>query len=310
VGGNIGVPVLDLLQGEEPQLFVLELSSFQLETTQSLNPVAATILNISADHMDRYPDLQAYAAAKAHIFNGSGALIVNADEPLVVELAAGWSGRRVVTFRLGVPSPQGFGVLNRDGEPWLANDGDALLPISALRIHGDHNVSNALAALALGQAAGLPMPAMLTALRAFRGLPHRTEWVAEHDGVIWFNDSKATNVGATLAALHGIRAKHVVLIAGGQAKGQDFGPLREALRRRVRTLILFGQDADLMQHELGDAVKICRVDTLSAAVTRAAEEARAGDAVLLSPACASFDMFKGYADRGTQFTDTVRRRFA
>ena len=270
--------------------------------------MAATVLNISPDHLDRYCDVDEYAAAKRRIFNGNGSVVINADDPRVLALTQTLGDRQRIMFGLGTPQDEDFGVRQHDGEAWLVRGEEALLPVAALRIHGEHNVSNALAALALGQAAGLPMAAMLDTLRQFRGLPHRTEWVAEHDGVIWLNDSKATNVGATLAALKGVQAQRVVLIAGGQAKGQDFRPLRDVLQHRVRALVLLGEDADLLEQQLGDACPVQRVDTLSAAVTRAADLAKPGDAVLLSPACASFDMFSGFAERGEQFMASVRRQ--
>jgi len=304
VGGNLGKPVLDLLEADEPECYVLELSSFQLETTSSLNAAAAAVLNISPDHLDRYGDVAEYVAAKQRIYHGDGVMVINADDPQVAAMAE--AGRKVVRFSLTAPAAGEFGVLPRSGHLWLVKGDDYLLSVAELRIKGMHNVANALAALALGEAIGLPMTAMLDTLRCFAGLPHRTQWVATHDGVEWYNDSKGTNVGATLAALKGMPGK-VVLIAGGQGKGQDFTPLRAAAADKARAVILLGQDAAIIEHALGDAVPVVQVTSMEEAVEQAARLARSGDAVLLSPACASFDMFKGYEHRGDAFSTAVRR---
>ena len=231
VGGNLGTPALDLLEPPGAGLFVLELSSFQLETVSSLNACAATVLNISADHMDRYAAIADYAAAKRRIYRGDGVMVLNADDPLTAAMAQ--PGRRTLYFTLQEPAADAFGVRMHEGALWLAHGAERLLPVSELRIKGSHNVANALAALALGSAAGLPMPAMLQTLRTFPGLPHRCQWVATIDGVAYYNDSKGTNVGAASAAIAGLsetlpETARLVLIAGGDGKGADFSALAVA----------------------------------------------------------------------------------
>ncbi|MGH8583879.1 MAG: UDP-N-acetylmuramoyl-L-alanine--D-glutamate ligase [Gammaproteobacteria bacterium] len=304
VGGNLGTPALALLADTEPDLYVLELSSFQLESTYSLRPRAAAVLNITPDHMDRYDSIQAYAAAKARVYHGCETWVVNRDDPWVVGMLA--RGVRVAGFRLGVPGTGDFGLSERDGEPWLAQGDTALLPVSAMRLRGLHNVANALAALALGSAAGLAMPPMLAVLRTFSGLPHRCQWVAERRGVSWYNDSKGTNVGATCAAIRGLgAAQRLVLIAGGDGKGADFAPLAEAAAGLVRAVVVLGRDGPRVAAALAPVTRVLAAADLVEAVRQAAALAQAGDAVLLSPACASLDMFRNYADRGEQFIAAV-----
>ena len=306
VGGNIGTPSLDLLD-EKTELYVLELSSFQLETTSSLMTRAAVILNISEDHMDRYDNLQEYIRAKARIYQNSDVIVVNKDDANVMALVENTlNSKNVVHFGLQAPAENDFGVCQKNDEAWLAQGTTALMPVSDVRISGWHNIANALAALALGQACGLDMEAMLASLKVFPGLEHRTQWIAECQGVQWFNDSKATNVGATIAALQGLMTDKVVLIAGGQGKGQDFSALRDAVSKRARCLILLGEDADKLENSLQGVVPIYLVEDMQAAVQQAKVVAQAGDAVLLSPACASFDMFKGFAHRGEVFSNLVR----
>ncbi|OOG26459.1 UDP-N-acetylmuramoyl-L-alanine--D-glutamate ligase [Thioalkalivibrio denitrificans] len=302
VGGNIGTPALDLLTDPEPALYVLELSSFQLETTESLSPVAAAVLNLSADHLDRYDDLNAYAAAKARILARAATAVINRDDPVVAAMAG---GERRVSFGLGEPGPGEWGLVTRDGEAWLACGDIPWIAESRLRIPGRHNTANALAALALGEAAGLPRQAMVEALMAFQGLPHRCQWVARIGGVSWYNDSKGTNLGATLAALAGFPGP-VVLIAGGQGKGQDFTALRDAVAGRARAVVLLGEDAPVIQRALGDTVPVVSVPDMTSAVAEAARLAQTGDSVLLSPACASLDMFDNYQHRGEVFMAAVQ----
>ncbi len=307
VGGNIGVPALDLLHEPRPDLYILELSSFQLETTESLNACAAAILNISEDHMDRYYDLNDYTAAKAKIYYGTGTLIVNLDDERVmatVNLIR--QGRDLVGFTANKPDDNQFGICSKDNREFLCYGFEQLIPVSELKIKGQHNVVNALAALALGKEANIPLDGMLTALKEFPGLPHRSQWVAEKNGVAWYNDSKATNVGAAIAAINGIDANKIILIAGGQAKGQDFSPLKDVVKNKVKHLILLGEDAELLNAELSDYTDISFVTGLSQAVSKANEVATAGDAVLLSPACASFDMYSGYEQRGDMFVVAVK----
>ncbi|MFK5913212.1 MAG: UDP-N-acetylmuramoyl-L-alanine--D-glutamate ligase [Woeseiaceae bacterium] len=306
VGGNIGVPALDLLHEPKPDLYILELSSFQLETTESLNACAAAILNLSEDHMDRYQDLNDYTAAKAKIYHGSGSLIVNLDDERVVATVKFIrQGRDVVGFTEHAPEENQFGICEADNETYLCCGKEKLISEKELKIKGRHNIANALAALALGKEAGLPIEGMLKALKEFKGLAHRCQWVAENQGVVWFNDSKATNVGAALAAIKGILANNIILIAGGQGKGQDFTPLQDAIKSNVSHLILLGEDAELLEEALVEFTKISTVADMDEAITKAHEFAKAGDAVLLSPACASFDMFSGYEERGNVFIAKV-----
>ncbi len=303
VGGNLGTPALDLLR-ESAELYVLELSSFQLELAQSLACTAAVCLNVSADHIDRHGSLEHYAALKLSIYRGAASAVVNADDALAQpQLAA---GTQVKTFRLGQPAGDEYGLIEESGARWLCQGREKILPLAALRIYGLHNAANALAALALADAIGLPRAASVKALREFGGLPHRCQWLAEIAHVNYYNDSKGTNVGATLAALSGLPAP-VVLLAGGQAKGGDFSPWRPVLKEKGRALVLFGEDAPLIANAVGDAVPRYHVGSMHEGVQQAAALARPGDAVLLSPGCASFDMFQGYADRGVQFAAEVAK---
>ena len=300
-GGNIGLPVLDLL--DDPRdLYVLELSSFQLETLQRLPMKAAVVLNVSPDHMDRYADVNAYAMSKQAIYEHAAHAVVNRDDAFVSKMLNHQQG--VTGFTLNRPSAGEFGICEQDGATWLCVGDELLVNTDELKIRGRHNHANALAALALGQGIGLPMPAMLDALKAFPGLEHRTQWVAEINGVNWYNDSKGTNVGATLAAIEGLPGKHV-LIAGGQGKGADFTPLREIASQRLRALVLIGEDADRIAKAVDQVVPVRLVGDMDEAVAAAAELAQAGDNVLLSPACASFDMFRGFAHRGEVFMRAV-----
>lgn len=311
VAGNIGLPVLDALSQaiadqQTPDIFVLELSSFQLETTRSLYPDAATVLNISEDHMDRYPSLAAYASVKARIFNGEGVQVINRDDPIVDRM--GESGRRVWTFSQRAPvAPSDFGLVEVDGGVALAQGSRVLVRASELKVAGLHNATNALAAFALCRALDLPEGPLLSALREFRGLAHRVERVAEVAGITYYDDSKGTNVGATVAALNGFD-RPVVLIAGGDGKGQDFAPLAGPVRARARAVVLIGRDAPAIEVALrGAGVLMRRCDSLPEAVRACAALAQPGDAVLLSPACASLDMFRNYAHRAEVFVDAVRR---
>lgn len=305
IGGNIGTPVLALLQANEPDLYILELSSFQLETTRSLTLAAATILNISQDHLDRYADMQAYIDAKQRIFAHADCCVINADDARVSGMCA--AQKNCVHFALQAPqSDNDFGVCQQDGALWLARGDKPLLPAAELKTAGMHNVANALAALALGERVGLPMIAMLEALRHFKGLPHRCQWVANNNGVDWYNDSKATNVGSAEAAIRGFD-RPVVLIAGGEGKGQDFSPLKEALADKGRAVLLIGRDAPEIEMSLDAVVPLQRAVSMNEAVEKAAQCARPGDVVLLAPACASFDMFSGFEARGEQFVAAVQR---
>lgn len=305
VGGNLGTPALDLLDvnGSEPELYVLELSSFQLESTFSLAPRAAVVLNISPDHMDRYSGLDEYAKAKQRIYLNADTQVVNLDDTYAARLAD--AQRTCVGFGVRAPVADSYGVTSIAHRDWLMAGDERLLPIDDIRMPGKHNLSNALAALALGDAIGLNREAMFETLRTFGGLPHRTQWVGESKGVVWYNDSKGTNIGATLAAVLGMD-RPVVLIAGGQGKGADFRMMRDALADRVRAVVLIGLDAPLLATALAGIAPLVHADSMEAAVKLAGELAQPGDAVLLSPACASFDMFKGYDHRGEVFMAAVR----
>ena len=306
VAGNIGVPVLDAIAEFEsgaalPDVFVLELSSFQLETTASLAADAATVLNVTEDHLDRYAGMDDYAAAKARIFEGAGAQILNREDRRTMAMAR--SGRDVATFGADAPQREVDWGLDRAA---LLHGTRALMPISELPVAGLHNAVNALAALALGSAIGIDAQAMLPGLRAYRGLPHRLEKVAEIRGVTFYDDSKGTNVGATVAALRGMSAP-VVLIAGGDGKGQDFSPLAPAVAAKARAVVLIGRDGPRIERELASTgVVLIRADTFDEAVESAYRASREGDAVLLSPACASYDMFRSYVHRGQVFVELVQ----
>jgi len=297
VGGNLGEPALDLLRAGR-QLYVLELSSYQLESCPSLRCAAAAVLNVSPDHLDRYGTMAAYAKAKARLFVGSGVAVVNADDPAVAAMSA----EHRVTFSL--QSAGDYHVGQKAGAEWLFARGEAVLPVAALRIPGLHNAANALAALALADGVGLPRSASLTVLQQFTGLPHRAQWVGERRGVVYIDDSKGTNIGATLAAVEGLRGP-LVVIAGGDGKGQDFAPLAAAFRGKVRKTIVIGRDGPAVAAALLGACAVQACATLPEAVDAAALAAEPGDIVLLSPACASLDMFQDYAHRGRVFAAAV-----
>jgi len=301
VAGNISPPVLEALlaRATPPAAWVLELSSYQLETTWTLDAAAATMLNLSEDHLDRYAGLADYGAAKARVFQGNGIQVLNRDDAASAAMAL--PGRSVVTFGLDAPpAARDFGVAGGA----LVEGPHRLIETDGLAIHGAHNVANALAACALARAAGAPRERLARGLASFRGLPHRVERVARRQGVEWYDDSKGTNVGATIAALRGL-GKRAVLILGGEGKGQDFAPLRGPVAQYATHVLLIGRDAPLIAAALaGLAPERCA--SLQEAVERAARLARPGEAVLLSPACASFDMFRDYKERGEVFAAAVR----
>jgi UDP-N-acetylmuramoylalanine--D-glutamate ligase len=300
IAGNISPPVLDALmkRSAPPAAWVLELSSYQLETAWSLNPRAATVLNLSEDHLDRYASLADYGAAKARIFEGDGVQVLNRDDAGTLAMAR--PGRHVVTFGLDASTGRNYGV--RAG--LLLEGEERIVEASALPIHGAHNVANALAACALARAFGVPRERLREGLASFRGLPHRLELVARRGGVDWYDDSKGTNVGATIAALRGL-GKRAVLILGGEGKGQDFAPLRAPVAEFASRVMLIGRDAPVIEAALA-GLPLERCPSLEQAVERAARIARPGEAVLLSPACASFDMFRDYRHRGEVFAAAVR----
>jgi UDP-N-acetylmuramoylalanine--D-glutamate ligase len=302
VGGNIGRPALDLLVGEPAELYVLELSSFQLETTHSLALEAGVVLNLTADHFDRYAGLADYGAAKARIYDHCATAVVNLDDELVRRMPR--PGQRTVGFSL-VRTDADYALLELAGSTWLAAHGEAVMPLAELRLSGRHNAANALATLALADACGLPRQASVAAFGRFPGLPHRTQWVAEVAGVRWIDDSKATNVGAALAAIAGLDGP-LLVIAGGDGKGQDFTPLTESFRGKVRHAVLIGRDARRLGAVLHGACEVEYAGSMEEAVDAARRAARAGDTVILSPACASLDMFRDYAHRGETFAAAVR----
>jgi len=302
MGGNIGIPALDLVS-EGADLYVLELSSFQLETLTNLPMEVAVILNISPDHLDRYDDISSYALSKQVIYESAVKLVVNRDDDLASQKIP--PGKQVIGFTLHEPEDGDFGVRRYDAELWLCHGQEKLLPVLALKIKGLHNVANALAALAIGSLLDLPLQPMLRALEEFAGLEHRTQWVAEINGVNWFNDSKATNVGASLAAIEGLPGTHV-LIAGGESKQADFSPLKRVAKGWLRAVVLIGRDADVIEQALDNVVPVVHALDMDDAVNKAAVLAEPGDNVLLSPACASFDMFQGFEHRGEAFIQAVR----
>ena len=342
VAGNISPAALAALMAAQdanalPQIWVLELSSFQLETIATLNPAAATVLNVSDDHLDRYAGFDEYAAAKARIFSGGGVQVLNRDDPQVRRMAL--ADRRVITFGLDAPPAAGdFGLRSQSGEVWLAQGERCLLPLSGLPLAGLHNAANAMAALALCVSIGSDVDSLLPALRSFGGLPHRVEKITEKDGVTWYDDSKGTNVGATVAALNGIGGqlaaqysripspgreagrdgahlanaenhhdRKIVVILGGDGKGQDFSPLRNAVATHARAVILIGRDGALIGQAIaGAGIRTESAADMADAVKRAAALALPGDAVLLSPACASFDMFRNYEHRAQVFIAAAR----
>ena len=316
VAGNIGLPVLDALTAidegaAKPGAFVLELSSFQLESTVSLQPRAATVLNISEDHLDRYSGLQEYVVAKTRIFAGDGVQVLNRDDARSMGMAR--QGRSVVTFGIDVPrDDEDWGLSACDAAAALQRGSRCVAPVSVLRVAGLHNAANALAAAALCRAIGVADEAIAQGWQAFEGLPHRVKNINKINDISFYDDSKGTNVGATVAALTGMR-EPVVLIAGGDGKGQDFAPLAEAAKGRARAVVLIGRDAPLIAAAMGGQVTLLNAADMTQAVERAFGAAQAGDAVLLSPACASYDMFRNYVHRAEVFAEAVaalQRRLA
>ncbi len=313
VGGNLGTPALALLEISEPDLYVLELSSFQLDTSYSLKTAAAVVLNVSEDHMDRYATFAEYLKSKQRIYDRCQQPVVNADEPAI------WKGLSfeakplsftVDTALLTEPDDSVFSVRSEDSESYLCRGTQKRIAVHDMKLKGRHHLQNALAALALGSALKLPIAAMAEVLKNFTGLAHRCQWVARVGGADWFNDSKGTNVGASLAAILSLgentKTQKIILLAGGQGKNADFSVLNEALKQHVKQVIVFGQDAPLLAQAWQDIVAIKRVESLQAAVAEAARSVESEDIVLLSPACASLDMFKNFEDRGDQFVKAVR----
>jgi UDP-N-acetylmuramoylalanine--D-glutamate ligase len=301
-GGNLGPPALELLDASA-ELYVLELSSYQLETARTLHCRAATVLNVTPDHLDRYPSLASYAAAKARIFARCDTAVINLDDPLVAAMPH--AAPRTLGFSLRASVGADYALAMHAQQWWLMHAAEPLLPVAQLKIRGAHNAANALAALALGDALNLPRAAMLAELTEFAGLPHRSQWVAAVNGVTYIDDSKGTNVGATLAAVAGMPGP-LVMIAGGEGKNQDFSPLAAAFRGKVRHTVLIGRDAPRLARALAGVCTLEICTTLPQAVQAAAHAAHPGDTVLLSPACASLDMFSDYAQRGRVFAQAVQ----
>ena len=304
-GGNIGTPALRLLDipiGNAPEFYILELSSFQLELTWSLDAEIAAFLNFSADHLDRHGNIESYLAAKGRIFQGKGVAVFNPQESWVRQM--NMDGRKPHRFLMAPPKPGDFGLIESKGKNWLARGGQSLLPAADLKLPGRHNIANALAALAIGDAIGLDLQAMLETLRSYSGLPHRCQPVTAFAGIKWINDSKGTNVGATVAAVSGMEGP-LILILGGDAKLQDFKPLIRAMRGKVRTLIIMGRDARSIANDLQGSAPQVMVKDMAEAVREARNVARRGDTVLLSPGCSSLDMYSNFEQRGDDFCSRV-----
>lgn len=309
VGGNLGRPALDLTK-DDPDLYILELSSFQLETTSNLNAEVAVVLNISEDHLDRHGDMFAYHTAKHRIFQGVKKVVFNRDDSLTRPLVPDVTPMQ--SFGLNAPDLNQYGILREDnGSIWLARGRERLLNSAEMYIQGTHNVANALACLALGEAINLPMDGMLETLKTFKGLEHRCEFVRELNNVRYYNDSKGTNIGATLAAIDGLGAAievkggKVAIILGGQGKGQDFTALRDSLQKYAKVAVLIGEDRPVIEKAIEGTTTLLYAESLQEAVNLSQQHTHAYDVVLLSPACASFDMFTGYPQRGQHFVEYV-----
>lgn len=310
VAGNIGAPVLDILtDGHAYDLWVLELSSFQLDLTESLQPLVATILNVTPDHLDRHHTLDAYVQAKQRVYHQAKVALFNREDAYTAPSAAADPSMHRVSFGQDAPDSGNWGLINQDGVVYLAQGADCLLPVESILLKGVHNWLNALAACALAEAAGIAKSVMVSVLTSFTGLAHRTQWVRSLAGVDWINDSKGTNVGATISAINGIGGSmqgKIVLIAGGQGKGADFDELSKPIADYVRSIVLIGEDADKIAAALNNVAPISRASSLDNAVAMAKTQAKPGDVVLLSPACASLDMFRDFNHRGEVFTSAVK----
>ena len=311
VGGNLGRPALDLTH-DDPDVYILELSSFQLETTSHLNAAVAVVLNVSEDHLDRHGDMFGYHTAKHRIFQGVKKVVYNRDDSLTRPLVPDVTPMQ--SFGLNAPDLNQYGILREDdGTIWLARGRERLLKSSEMYIQGTHNVANALACLALGEAIGLPLEKMLETLKIFKGLEHRCEFVKEVQHVRYYNDSKGTNIGATLAALDGLGAAievqggKVAIILGGQGKGQDFTALRNSLQKYAKVAVLIGEDRPVIEKAIEGTTTLLHAESLQEAVALCQQNTHVHDVVLLSPACASFDMFTGYPERGHRFVEYVNK---
>ena len=304
VGGNIGIPVLDLLSDSSPDLYVLELSSFQLETTYSLNAHASVVLNISPDHMDRYSSLKDYVNTKKRIYSGQGLMVLNKDEEYIHSIID--SKRDTIYFSLGAPEGENFGLINHNNEVWLSQGNEKIINKNQLKIKGEHNISNALAAMALAGAVNVPTNIMADVLKNFTGLEHRCQLVREIDNVSWYNDSKATNVGACIASITGLcELGNIILIAGGDSKGADLSGLNPIVKKYIKRVFLFGIDANKLADVMGSDVDKEFVNNMNEAVKGASKIADSDDIVLLAPACSSLDMYKNYQQRGDAFISAI-----
>ena len=304
VGGNIGIPALDLLSDSTPDLYVLELSSFQLETTYSLNAHASVVLNVSPDHMDRYLSLKDYANTKKRIYSGQGLMVLNKDEEYIHSIMD--SKRDTIYFSLGAPEGENFGLINHNNEVWLSQGNEKIINKNQLKIKGEHNISNALAAMALAGAVNVPTNIMADVLKNFTGLEHRCQLVREIDNVSWYNDSKATNVGACIASITGLcELGNIILIAGGDSKGADLSGLNPIVKKYIKRVFLFGIDANKLADVMGSDVDKEFVNNMNEAVKGASKIADPDDIVLLAPACSSLDMYKNYQQRGDAFISAI-----
>tara|TARA_B100000678_G_scaffold290404_1_gene303283 strand:+ start:5150 stop:6508 length:1359 start_codon:yes stop_codon:yes gene_type:complete len=304
VGGNIGIPALDLLSDSTPDLYVLELSSFQLETTYSLNAHASVVLNVSPDHMDRYSSLKDYANTKKRIYSGQGLMVLNKDEEYIHSIMD--SKRDTIYFSLGAPEGENFGLINHNNEVWLSQGNEKIINKNQLKIKGEHNISNALAAMALAGAVNVPTNIMADVLKNFTGLEHRCQLVREIDNVSWYNDSKATNVGACIASITGLcELGNIILIAGGDSKGADLSGLNPIVKKYIKRVFLFGIDANKLADVMGSDVDKEFVNNMNEAVKGASKIADPDDIVLLAPACSSLDMYKNYQQRGDAFISAI-----
>ena len=302
-GGNLAPPALDLLKHIDAEVYVLELSSFQLESTFSLRSEVSAVLNISPDHLDRHGNIDEYASIKEKIYIGAKNSVVNRDDPYVSKMKV---EGRIITFGLECPIDKNFGLTKYDGDIYLAQGEELLCKTNKIAMYGRVGVLNALAALAIGYSMGLPRENMIETLTTFKGLPHRLSYVKNLHGVSWFNDSKGTNIGAAISSIQSL-GNNIILLAGGVYKGGDLNLLRSVVSKYVKSVILFGQDASLIKDALYEVVEIEKVQSMQEAVFAANEKAVSGDSVLLSPACASLDMYSNYIERGDDFESCVRR---
>lgn len=306
VAGNIGLPVLDILDIDvKYDVWILELSSFQLEVTNSLRPLVATILNITPDHLDRHNSFENYVNTKQRVYRNANTIVYNREDKITYPQV---NPANTISYGLDEPNENNWGIISHQGKNYIARGNEKLIPLDELKIKGKHNWLNALAACALAQTIGVTCDEMVKVLQRFPGLPHRSQWVRTIDGVDWINDSKGTNVGATISAISGIgsfSAGKIILIAGGQAKGADFSALKPSVLEFARCVVLIGEDALKIENDLGDGVEILHAPSLETAIQMAKDKAQSKDVVVLSPACASFDMFRDFNHRGDEFISLV-----